>query len=131
MPQHPVEVILTRELAAHLAQPVFLVDASGRLLFYNEAAETLVGAPFAEVGEMSLEEWSAAFAPRDDRGHLVDHRHLPLVVALREQRAVQGRGSLTGFDGVTRMVRVTAIPLSSESGHCRGAFSLFWERSHR
>jgi PAS domain-containing protein len=129
MAQHPVEVILTRELAAHLAQPVFLVDDTGRLVYYNEAAERIVGAPFAEVGEMSVEEWWGAFAPRDDRGRLVGPASLPLVVALREQRAVTGRGSITGFDGVTRFVRVTAIPLSAESGQCRGAFSLFWERS--
>ena len=32
-----------RELADHLATPIFVVDAAGDLLFYNEPAEKLLG----------------------------------------------------------------------------------------
>jgi hypothetical protein len=43
-------LILARELASNLATPMFLIDATGTLVFYNEAAELLIGKPFAELG---------------------------------------------------------------------------------
>jgi hypothetical protein len=43
MAQHPIEVILMRQLASYLAMPILLVDPAGTLLFYNEPAERLLG----------------------------------------------------------------------------------------
>lgn len=57
--QKSVVLILARELATNLATPMFLIDAGGRLVFYNEAAEPIVGKPFADVGEMDAGEWAA------------------------------------------------------------------------
>ena len=45
MPGQPIEIILMRELADHLATPIFVVDPDGDLLFYNEPAEKLLGTP--------------------------------------------------------------------------------------
>ena len=42
---HPIQIILTRQLAAYLSVPVFLVDPKGNLLFYNEPAEIVLGPP--------------------------------------------------------------------------------------
>ena len=63
MAQKAIELILMRQLASSLAMPIFLVDASGNLLFYNEPAEQLLGSRFDETGEMSMKEWSSLFAP--------------------------------------------------------------------
>ena len=41
-------LILARELASNLATPMFLLDDGGMLVFYNDAAELLLGKPFAE-----------------------------------------------------------------------------------
>ena len=41
-------LILARELAANLATPMFLIDENGNLVFYNDAAELLIGKPFSE-----------------------------------------------------------------------------------
>ena len=43
---HPIQIILTRQLAAYLSVPLFLVDPKGNLLFYNEPAEAILGRRF-------------------------------------------------------------------------------------
>ena len=48
-------LILAREFASNLATPTLIADDQGTLVFYNEAAESVVGRPFAEIGEMPLE----------------------------------------------------------------------------
>ena len=63
---HPIQIILTRQLAGYLSVPLFLVDPKGTLLFYNEPAEAILGRRFDETGAMSAEEWSSAFTPLDD-----------------------------------------------------------------
>src|SRR5712692_10134047 len=52
-------LILARELASNLATPMFLIDAKGTLVFFNEAAELLIGRTFAELGEISALEFGA------------------------------------------------------------------------
>jgi hypothetical protein len=49
---HPIQLILTRQLAGYLSVPVFLVGPNGDLLFYNEPAEILLGKRFEETGPM-------------------------------------------------------------------------------
>ena len=39
---HPIQIILTRQLAGYLSVPLFLVDQKGNLLYYNEPAEVLL-----------------------------------------------------------------------------------------
>jgi hypothetical protein len=43
---HPIQIILTRQLAGYLSVPLFLVDQKGNLLYYNEPAEVLLGRRF-------------------------------------------------------------------------------------
>ena len=50
-------LILARELASNLATPMFLLDAGGMLVFYNDAAALLLGKPFAELGEIPSGEF--------------------------------------------------------------------------
>ena len=58
-------LILAREFISNLATPALIADEHGQLVFYNEAAEEIVGRPFSETGEMPIDEWTASFAPRD------------------------------------------------------------------
>ena len=64
----PIEIILMRELAGHLATPIFVVDTVGDLLFYNDPAERLLGSRFDETGMMPFAEWSTVFNPTDAQG---------------------------------------------------------------
>ena len=70
-------LILAREVASNLATPTLIADAEGRLVFYNEAAEAVIGRTFAEAGEMRLDEWTASFDPRtlDDAKPLPARAH--------------------------------------------------------
>jgi hypothetical protein len=74
---HPIQIILTRQLAGYLSVPLFLVDPKGDLLFYNEPAEALLGRRFDETGAMPAEEWSTVFTPVDDEGRPIPAARLP------------------------------------------------------
>ena len=60
-------LILARELASNLATPMFLLDAGGMLVFYNDAAAMLLGKPFAELGEIPSGEFGASLQLDDSR----------------------------------------------------------------
>jgi PAS domain-containing protein len=126
MPQKPIELILIRQLASHLCIPMFVVDANGTMLFYNEPAEALLGRRFDEAGEMKLETWSTIFMPTDEQGNALPPEALPLFVALRERRPVHRTIQFTRLDGVSKMVEITAFPLVGQSGRQLGAAATFW-----
>src|SRR4051812_36033699 len=46
MDQKPLELILARNFLTSLSTPAFLVDRSGALIFYNEAAGAMLGISF-------------------------------------------------------------------------------------
>ena len=53
----PIEIILLRQWASYLGLPVWIMDAEGSLIFYNEAAELLLGGRrFEESGAISVED---------------------------------------------------------------------------
>ena len=127
MPQRDVGLILMRQLASGLAVPMLLADENGDLLFFNEAAEVLLGQRFDDVGELHLEERQAIFAFRDESGIPLT-ADPPLVVALKERRPVHRRVWMRGFDGADHEVEVTAFPLLGGGGHLIGAVAMFWAR---
>src|SRR5438270_13893415 len=86
MSQKQIEVILTRQLASYLAVPIFIADAAGTLVYYNEPAEMILGRRFDETGEMPANEWSTIFRPTDAEGTPVLPERLPLAIALSERR---------------------------------------------
>src|SRR5439155_1496914 len=81
-------LILARDVASKLATPVFLVDAEGTLVFFNEAAESVLGHTFADIGEVTAEEWVKVWQPRDVDGQPIHMRELPLGVALADGSVV-------------------------------------------
>lgn len=127
MAQKEIEVILTRQLASCLATPVFIVDAAGTLIYYNEAAEELLGRRYDEAGEMPAEEWGSIFRPTGRDGTPIPPEDLPLTVAFREGRPAHRDLWIRGLDGVDRHVGVTAFPLIGQAGRHLGAVCIFWE----
>ena len=124
--QRPIELILLRQLASCLDMPIFVVDAEGRLVYYNEPAEPLLGVRFDEVGTMEMSDWLAAFRPADRSGVILPTHEVPLVVALRERRPVHSNLSISGLDGLRRQIGSTAFPLSGQDGTFIGALAIFW-----
>jgi PAS domain-containing protein len=124
---HPIEVILLRELADHLAMPMFVVDAEGDLLFYNDPAEKLLGCRFDETGMMPFEQWTTLFNPTDEHGGPIAPDALPLAVAVQQHIPAQGSFWIVGLDGARRQLIVTAIPLEGQWGQHLGGAAIFWE----
>lgn len=124
---HPIQIILTRQLAAYLSVPVFLVDPKGNLLFYNEPAEIVLGRRFDETGVMPAQEWSSVFTVVDDSGQAVPPSDLPLMIALTKRRPAHARFFIKGLDGAVRHVEVAAIPISGLQDEFLGAVAIFWE----
>ena len=90
MAQKPLELILARNLLTSLSTPAFLVDESGALIFYNEAAGALLGISFEEQGRMPAEEWSHAVGPSASDGSPIPIEELPTTKALRQGRPAHG-----------------------------------------
>ncbi len=130
MSQKELEVILMRELASCLAMPIILMGPNSTLLYFNEPAEVLLGKRFDEAGEMPYEQWSALFVPRDEDGSIIPQESLPLAVALRERRPVHRKFWITGLDGVSRRIEVTAFPLEGLHDRHLGAVAIFWGTDH-
>src|SRR5215471_2826987 len=126
---HPIQIILAKQLAGYLSVPVFLVDQNGKLLFYNEPAELILGQRFDETGAMSAEVWSSAFTPEDGRGNPMPPNELPLMITLSTKRHAHRCFHIRGLDGTVRQVEVSAIPIVGLRGNFVGAAALFWEVS--
>jgi len=129
--QYPIELILTRQLASQLALPVFIVDTEGTLVFYNEAAERILGRRFEETGAMTASEWARAFTPRHTTGQPLAPEALPLMIALREERPAHADFHIRGLDAVDRSIEATAFPLIGLAGRRVGAIVVFWEKPPR
>ena len=124
--QLPIELILFRQVASYLDLPVFLVDSDGRLVYFNEPAEPLLGLRFDDVGELSMVDWLAEFRPGDLDGNRLATDAVPLVIALGQARPVHVRLTIAGLDGVRRAIETTAMPLRGQGGRLLGAVALFW-----
>jgi hypothetical protein len=127
MAQHPIEVILMRQLASYLATPIFLVDTAGVLVYYNLPAESMLGLRFDETGEMALEEWGSAFKPTTRDGTPIPLESLPLLEVVHSRRPAQGTLWIRGLDGVSRHVSIAAFPLIGQSGRDVGSVAVCWE----
>jgi len=124
---HPIQIILTRQLAGYLSVPIFLVDPAGDLLFYNEPAEAILGRRFEETGAMPAAEWGSVFTPVDDGGRPIPPEDLPLMVTLAKRRPAYKRFFIKGLNGARRHLEVACIPISGLQGEFLGAAALFWE----
>lgn len=128
MAQQPIELILLKQWATHIATPVWIMDAEGNLVFYNEPAEGLLGRRFDEAGELHADELAARFVTTGVDGAALASKELPVVVALTEHRPAHGELRIQTLDtGDWRHIEITAIPVEGQGGHHLGAFAVFWE----
>ena len=126
--QHDLIMILARDLTSRLATPTFVVDTEGSLVYYNEAAEPILGRSYAESGELRAGEWADRWDPTDADGRRIPLDELPLGIAFREGRAAHRAMHITGGDGIGRDIEVTAFPLRARPDLTVGAIAVFWER---
>ena len=127
-PQRDLVLIIARDLASKLATPAFLVDDLGNVVFYNEAAEGLLGRPFVESRGMPPEEWSSVFRPVDAAGSSIPLPELTLGSVMETGLPAHAEFWIRGeADGVDRRIEVTALPLFSSAEEFVGGLAVFWE----
>ena len=129
MAQKPLELILARNFLTSLSIPAFLVDESGTLVFYNEAAGGLLGISFEESGRMPADEWSHAVGPFDGDGKPIPIEELPPTRALRRGRPAHGAFTVRSVKGDAYEIESTALPIVAEGGQ-EGAMIFFWPRGN-
>src|SRR4051794_26004743 len=122
-------LIVARELASNLATPVFVIDARGLVVFFNETAEAMIGRTYSETGDLSAEQWRALFAPQRPDGTPLPLDELPSAIALRERRPAHETFTAEGPDGVRREVAATGLPLFTRGREFVGVVVAFWEQS--
>ena len=126
--QKNLALILARQFAGMLAMPMFVADADGRLVFYNESAERLLGRTFAETGEVSAREWTTMLQPRTLEGEPFEFESRPTGIAFLQRRPAHDRFRITGFDGRQRVIAATTLPLFARDDEFLGLVAIFWEQ---
>jgi len=123
----PIQIILARQLASSLAMPILLVDMEGKLIFYNEPAEVILGQRFEETGEIARETWGTLFALADEERTLIALKDRPTMLALSEHRPFSRTVWMQCGNREWRHVSITAFPLIGEEKQFLGAQMIFWE----
>lgn len=119
-------LILARELAANLATPMFLIDEAGTLVFYNEAAELMLGKTFAELGEVTADEFGAMLDLAEIDGTPLRRRDSPAGVAFFQRAPSHKTLVATTLDGNRGTFEVTAYPLFGTTEDMHGVLTVFW-----
>ena len=69
---------------ARVGPRIFLIDAGGVLVYYNDAAAVLLGKSFGELGEIPVEEFAASLELATPDGEHMRRRDSPAGVALQD-----------------------------------------------
>jgi hypothetical protein len=120
-------LILARELAANLATPMFLIDAEGYLVYYNEAAELMLGKTYAELGAVAANEFGTMLQLADLDGTPLRRRDSPPGVAFIEREpAHRTLLARTLGNGEHKKWECTAYPLFGHTDDMHGVLTVFW-----
>jgi PAS domain-containing protein len=122
--EQPLELILARNLVSIISLAAFLIDVEGAIVYYNDAAEELIGTRFEERGRINRAEWSAELGLCDEHGRPVPFDQLPLADALRDGQPGYGRFFIRAEAGLLEIV-ASALPLVGPTGN-NGALLVFW-----
>ncbi len=128
--QHNIVLILLRDLAEKLSTPMFLADPEGRLVFYNEAAESIFGRKFSDryKDELQPENWADLLRMEDlEEGEALTLEQVPPGIAFLERRPSHKQVRITGLDGTKRVLSATALPLFAGAENFVGMLAIFWE----
>ena len=122
-------LILARELSANLATPMFLLDSMGMLVYYNEAAELMLGRTHAELGPTTADEFGAMLQLADVDGTPLRRRDSPAGVAFINREPSHRRLVATTLDGRRETFECTAYPLFGTTDQMHGVLAVFWKAS--
>jgi PAS domain-containing protein len=127
MAQEPIEMILLKHWASYVMVPIWITDAEGNLVYYNEPAEPILGSRFDDAGEISADRLDELFSTADLEGNPLPSAELPAWVAAKKQVPAHRTLRFQGMDGVSRVIEVTALPVTGQAGRHIGVMVAFWE----
>jgi PAS domain-containing protein len=125
--QQPIETILMRQLAAHLATAMVIVDIKGDLVFFNKAAERILGRRFEEARGMQRGQWLHQIKALRPDGSAIQIDDRALIKAVDRDEPSHVRFHIRGLDDVLREIEGVAFPMVGQSGRKLGAVGMFWE----
>lgn len=108
--------------------PIWIADADGNLVYYNEPAEPILGKRFDEAGELSVDRLSDLFVTTGLDGRPIPSEEVPLMIALTKRVPAHLELRIRSFDGSWREIEATALPIEGQGGRFLGAMAVFWER---
>ncbi len=120
-------LIRAKHLAESVTTSMLLMDAEGTMIFYNEAAEGLLGAPFADLGGVPASEWGERFKVRDRHDMPFPLDAMPGWMQLQGERPTKGHVRLTRLDGTDVFLAMYAFPLFTSQRQFDGALVVMWE----
>ena len=130
MAQKPLELILARNFLTSLSTPAFLVDESGALIFYNEAAGALLGTPSRSRGGWRPKDWGRTLSPYGEGGEPMPIEERAMTKALRQGKPAHGEFKIRSVEGEEYEIEASAMPIVAEGGQ-EGAMIFFWARNSR
>jgi len=105
---------------------MFLIDAGGTLVFFNEAAEVMLGKSYGEVGAITANEFGTMLELANLDGSPMRRRDSPAGVAYYGREPAHRPVLATTLDGVRQPFEVTAYPLFGHIGEMHGVLTVFW-----
>jgi len=124
--QRNLTLILARSFASHVATAVFLLDAEGTVIYYNEAAERLIGQPFVEGAGMKMEDWMVRRRPLDEDGNEVAVESLPLGITMLKREPAHGIARFRNEDGAYLRFENVTFPLFAHTEDFVGVMAMAW-----
>jgi PAS domain S-box-containing protein len=118
---------LAHQLLDALPAAIYTTDATGRIVFYNQAAVAFAGRTPA-LGE----EWCVSWKIFQPDGTSLPHDQCPMAVAIREQRPIHGAEAIAERpDGSRIAFAAYPTPLFDEAGVMVGAVNMLVDVTER
>jgi len=96
------------------------------LVYFNEAAELLLGKGYAELGSITAYDFGAMLELGNIDETPMRRRDSPAGVAFFEREPAHRKLLATTLDGTRHPFEVTAYPLFGHIGEMHGVLTVFW-----
>ena len=117
-----------RELLDALPVAVYVTDADGRLIFFNEACITFAG----RTPVLGSDHWCVTLRLLNPDGTLLPHDRCPMAIALKEDRVVRGVEAIAERPDGTRVPFIPyPTPLHDADGKLVGAVNMLVDITER
>ncbi|HWE74531.1 MAG TPA: PAS domain S-box protein [Stellaceae bacterium] len=117
-----------RDLLEALPTAIYVTDADGRVIFFNEACIAFSG----RTPVLGSDYWCVTWRLLNPDGTPLPHDHCPMAVALKEDRAVRGAEAIAERPDGTRVPFIPyPTPLHDADGRLIGAVNMLVDITER